>query len=105
MPSINLRLVDVRLTLELPAHLAAKVTKEDLAEMANKIIGTHQTGLGVQAIVETKAQWTDMGPDYAKSDPVFADVFVDGCWEEDVDIDSCDDEFVALLDANPDICS
>lgn len=90
--------------MRVPEELAGKVTKSDLHEMALSAINSHNSGMGVQTICGGKAQWTDMGPDYAKSEPVFADARVEGPWEEEMEVEDCDDEFETLLKDDPDIC-
>lgn len=103
-PRVGLNINGLNVTFYIEEEYAAKVTKEDLHEMVLSAVRNHQIGIGVQVICKGKCQWTDMGPDYAKSDPVFADVHIDGPDEEDIEINDCDDEFTALLDENPDIC-
>ena len=104
MPRATVTLRDVSVTLHVPEELAGKVTKSDLHEMALSAITSHHVGNGVQTICDGKAQWTDMGTDYAKSDPIFTDVHVEGPWEDDMEIENCDDEFETLLKDDPEIC-
>ncbi len=87
--------VDVQ--FDIPDHLCAAITKEDIAEMCASAVGAGHAGNGVQTVVAGKAQWSDMGPDYEKSDPVFSDVFVEGAFTaEDIEVYIEDDGFDVL---------
>jgi len=88
---------EIDVQLDIPDHLCATITKEDIAEMCGSAVCHHEAGRGVQTIVEGKAQWTDMGPDYAKSDPVFSGVFVSGFLDgSDIRVEIEDDGFDVL---------
>lgn len=104
MPRVNINIQSMDVAFEIDEEYAKKITKEDLHEMVLSAVRNHQIGLGVQVVVDGKCQWTDMGPDYEKSDPIFADISVEGPWDNEFEIADCDDEFEALLDENPDIC-
>ena len=69
---------EIDVQFDIPDHLCASITKEDIAEMCGSAVGHSQAGIAVQTVVDGKAQWTDMGPNYEKSDPVFSNVFVTG---------------------------
>ena len=88
---------EVDVHFDIPDHLCAKITKEDIAEMCGSAVGHSEAGRGVQTLIDGKAQWTDMGPDYEKSDPVFSEVFVSGFLDaSDIRVQIEDDGFDVL---------
>jgi hypothetical protein len=88
---------EVDVQFDIPEHLCATITKEDIAEMCASAVGHSQSGRAVQTVVDGVAQWTDMGPDYEKSDPVFSDVFVTGSVDApDIRVQIEDDGFDVL---------
>jgi len=92
MPKLSYR-VEVDVTLYIPEEYAARITKDDVHEMAASVLGHNQAGMGIQVIVDGVAQWSDMSPDrYEKSDPIFADAFVGG-WMDDGEIEIEEDGF------------
>lgn len=103
-PRVGVTISNLSVTFYMEEEYAAKITKDDLHEMLLSAVRNHQVGMGVQVVVKGKCQWTDMGPDYAKSDPIFSEIFVAGPDGDDFEITDCDDEFTALLDEDPDIC-
>ncbi len=95
MPKLQYR-VEITVELDVPEEHAAKITEEDVHEMAANAIGHHHSGKGVQVVVDGVAQWTDMHPDrYEGSEAIFADAFVDG-WMDDGEIEIEEDGFDAL---------
>ena len=88
---------EVDVQFDIPDHLCATITKEDIAEMCGSAVGHSQVGSAVQTVVEGKAQWTDMGPDYEKSEAVFSEVFVTGSLHvDDIRVQIEDDGFDVL---------
>ena len=97
MPKLSY-IVEVTVTLEMPKEFCGKLTKEDVYEMAGNAVGHHHSGKAVQVIVDGVAQWSDMHPArYQNSDPIFANVLVDG-FIDDGEIEIEDDGFDLLED-------
>lgn len=96
MPKATVTLNNVIVTIDVQDDLAPMVTKEDLHEMAMSAIQCNQSGIGVKTICDGKCQWEDMGPDYAKSPPIMADAYVEGCHEGDMVLDDIDEKFTKL---------
>lgn len=103
MPRIDITLRDISLNFEMDEEHAKNITRDDLFEMMNNALGVHHSGLGVQVIVKGKGQFYPKDSRESK-DAVFANVFIDGSFGEDWEIDSCDDEYETLLADDPDIC-
>jgi len=87
---------EVDVDFEIPAHLCAKITKEDIAEMCASAVGYGHAGLGVQTVVEGVAQWID-AESAEKPEAAFSKVFVGGFLDSsDIRIQIEDDGFDVL---------